>query len=299
MNRYNDLELEIESLHREINRNPVYYQGVFPGYWRGLVNFLIAKILIKAGIYQKLVDTGIIRGWFNIFNRYWQEVFNGIPIYIQDFHFLRCYYRMKFQKVSLQEGADKRQFCLTWQRPENIYATFKAVYKLALDPAVGYGYIRYLKKNDRVLEYGCGLAPITQSLIKYFSYKKLDFSIADIRGFPFHYAKYCLKGYGVKSYDIEPYQSVKLQAEFDAIFLITVMEHLPDPEQVIVNLTHSLKKNGLLFFDYILSPGGGLDTPEAIAKREEILRYICANYRIISGEINFKESMGLTIASKL
>lgn len=298
-NRYNDLKLDIKSLHAEIDVRMAYCKRSFPGAWRGLSHFIIIKILIKMKIYEILIDTGILRGWFNVFKKYWEEVLHGIPLTIHDFHFLRCYYKIAFQDIRLGENVNSKSFSNAWQRPENIYATFKGVYKFALEPTISYGYVKYLKKRDRLLEYGCGLAPITTSLIRYFHFKQFDFSIADIKGFPFHYAKYHLRDLGVKFYDIEPYEPTYFNYKYNAVFLITVMEHLPDPDRVIVNLTEALEKNGLLFFDFILSTGLDLDTKEAVTKRKEILNYIASNYKVIKGKIDFKNDMGLTIVSKL
>lgn len=298
-NSYDDIRISIDDLHHDSDKKIIKAKKKHVNPFFGAVSFLAVKILIKIGIYQRLVDSGIIRGWFNVFVRYWQKKLGARPISIHDFHFLRSSYRIKFQSIEVKEDSEKKDFSYAWQRCENIYSTFSAVYRYALDPSVGYGYAKYLKKKDKLLEYGCGIAPITSSLVYYFSYKDLDFSIADIKGFPFHYAKYYLKNQGVKFYNIEPYRDVRLKDRFDAIFLITVMEHLPDPDKVIKFLTDALNKGGKLFFDYVVSEGKGLDTRESLLKRKSVLEYIDKHYTIIKGDIDFDNDIGLAVAVKM
>ena len=49
--------------------------------------------------------------------------------------------------------------------------------------------------------------------------------------------------------------------------MITVMEHLPNPLETVEMITMSLKKEGVLIFDYILGDGDGHDTIEAVTQR--------------------------------
>lgn len=297
-NLYDNLQLDIKLLHSRIDKRLNIEVSPCRNMLRGIVNFFILAFIIKIGLYKRLIDAGFLRGWFNLFKKYWEEELGARPISFYDFHFLRCSYRVKFQKVAVEDCSDRKKFSFAWQRYENIYSTFSLVYKDALNPLVAYKYLPYLKIKSKVLEYGCGLASITWSLIRFFPYKKLDYSVADIEGFPFHYAKYRLRNYGIKFYNIKPYEKVNFKNKFDAIFLITVLEHLPNPKEIIVHLTNSLNPNGILFFDYIKSKGEGLDTTEAVKERREVLRFIEKNYTIIKGKIDFHNSMGFTVACK-
>jgi 2-polyprenyl-3-methyl-5-hydroxy-6-metoxy-1,4-benzoquinol methylase len=297
-NFYNNLAVDINRLHAEIDKKLINTKGRRVSASLGIVRFLTIKVLLKIGLFERLVDTGIIRGWFEIFKSYWLIELSGRPISVHDFYFLLCSYRVKFQDIEVAESSNSKEFCYAWQRQENLYSTFNAVYKNALNPTLAYGYLKYIRKGSAVLEYGCGLAPITHSFVKYFSYKNLDFSVADIKGFPFHYAKYYLDGYGVKYYNIDPYAPVKFNNKFDAIFLITVLEHLPNPDEVVTQLTNVLERGGILFFDYCKSNGTGLDTKESVLKRKFVLDYIMENYKLIKGKISFDSDMGLTVASK-
>ena len=111
-------------------------------------------------------------------------------------------------------------------------------------------------KPNRILEYGCGIAPITYSLKNYSIKNDLRFNIADIRQINSHYAKWRLPK-DVNFIEIKPYKNPfdNLKEKFDVVFLVTVMEHLPDPLEVVKNIHRSIKKGGYLLFDYILSDG--------------------------------------------
>ena len=103
-----------------------------------------------------------------------------------------------------------------------------------------------MKNNDSILEYGCGLAPITTSLLNVGKKSNLDFTIADIRQLNFHYARNSL-GSLVESFEITPNKHVDLPKMYNVIIMITVMEHLPDPLETVKNLTKFLKPGGIYF----------------------------------------------------
>ena len=65
------------------------------------------------------------------------------------------------------------------------------------------------------------------------------------------------------------------------------------------NLTNNLKPSGIFIFDYILGDGDGQDTLAAINQRKEVLDYIGKKYTVLSGDLNYKESMGTTVCRKI
>jgi 2-polyprenyl-3-methyl-5-hydroxy-6-metoxy-1,4-benzoquinol methylase len=289
-NLYDDLIVDIEKEHERINEDRNYrsktehYLGMF-----GLLLFV-------TGIYQKMVDSGLIRGWFTDFSEYWTRALGARPLKLHDFFYLYCDYRKKFQRVEVNENANETEFMGAWQRPENIYLTFGSVYQYALRPFSALPYLKYLPKGSRILEYGCGLAPITTSLIRWG--KKYDFSVADIRTFTFHYAKYRLKQHKVRFIDLVPYKNNSFEGQFDAVFLMAVLEHLPNPLEVLESLTNHIERGGYLIFNYILGSGHGLDNKEAVHQRKEVLDYIASNFKIVKGNLFPDKSMGLTVGCK-
>lgn len=288
-NLYDSIEIDIGQAHEKINQYKLYSQEE---HYLGYVH----KFLYDKGMYARFIDSGLIRGWFEEFSEYWNVALNGRPLKFHDFFYLHSHYRVKFQDVKVEENSKQNEFLYAWQRPENIYLIFAAVYKYALEPFSCFPFLKYLNKG-RILEYGCGVAPITTSLTK-LKRKSFQFTIADINNFTYHYAKFRTRQHGIKFIDLVPYEVPALDGNYNAIFLMTVLEHLPDPLEIIQLLTSTLNSDGYLFFDYILSEGKGLDTVESVKQRKSVLEFINSNYKVVSGEIKFDQSMGTTIVQK-
>ena len=209
------------------------------------------------------------------------------------------HYRSKFQSVEVKENSTPKKFLEAWQRKESIHVLFSSVHKYALSPITFYKYKEYIRNAKSILEYGCGLAPITYSAIKYGKYNNKTFIISDIKQYTYHYAKWRLQGCSnIKYLDIEPRVLPKLKIKYDLLFIQTVLEHLPNPLKVIEHLYKKLHKNGYIIFDYIKSSGHGLDTKEASKERPIVLDFIKSNFVLIKGKIDKNNSMGTTIVRK-
>jgi len=290
-NFYDEIEVDIESCHEEMTQNRdlcsrnEHYLGAFH------------KFLYRKNHHHRFIDSGFFRYWFDEFYEYWNEVLGGRPLKFHDFFYLYSHYRRRFQSVEVQQGADKHSFLWGWQRPENIYLTFHFVYRFALEPFSFLPFRPYLKPGSRVLEYGCGLAPIVTSMIKS-RLTKYQYTIADIRNFPYHYSKYRLRQHGVRFIDLTPYEEPLCVGPYDIVFLMTVLEHLPNPVEVVEAITQSVRTGGHLVFDYIRSSGSGLDTQESVEQRPTILDFISSHYEIVSGNVDYDKSMGTTIVRK-
>lgn len=288
-NLYDNLKIDIQRLH---------FHPLQSSYFITKANAYFTGALIKTGLLPKLIDSGFIRDSFNEFHIYWKEILGGRPLRYHDFFYLFSNYRKKFQDIELDENQDN--FLETWQLPENIYLLFNAIYKYALSPLSFYPFREYIKKANIILEYGCGIAPITYSVIKYgrFKRKKL-FVIADIQNHTYHFAKWRLHNVkNVRMIDIDPSQLPILDKNYDLIFLLTVLEHLPNPLDVIKNLYNTLITGGYLIFDFVLGEGKGLDTSQAILEREKILNFIEDKFKLEKGELKINESIGTTIVRK-
>tara|TARA_B100000575_G_scaffold281687_1_gene272578 strand:+ start:285 stop:1184 length:900 start_codon:yes stop_codon:yes gene_type:complete len=260
-----------------------------------IVRYAVA-ILYKFGFYERLINAGIILGWFNEFKEYWSSQLKGRPIYINDFYFLLGIYRVKYQELSVEKNSSEQSFLESWQDNNSIYQLFGAVRRFSREPIYCYRYERWINSGDKILEYGCGIAPLANSLLKYSIKSKLSIAIADIKQINSHFAKWRLSN-TVKYIDLLPYKK-NITDKYDKIFLITVMEHLPNPLEVIMELKNSLNDNGLIIFDYILSEGTGLDTKEALDQRNDVLDYINDNFVITYGTLNKNQSMGTTVIKK-
>ena len=94
-----------------------------------------------------------------------------------------------------------------------------------------------LTNGNEILEYGCGIAPISHSLLKVSLKRNLNITIADIRQINFHYAIHRL-GKNVEHFEIVPFENSIQKSKYNIVFMITVMEHLPDPLDTVKNITN-------------------------------------------------------------
>lgn len=259
-------------------------------------------ILYKLGLLEKLMCSNLLIGWFEEFRKFWVDYLKNRPIDIIDFHFLRVNYRTKFQEVSYEDELNPTKFIKAWQKQENVHLLFHCIWKYAKSAYLDFHpFLRYIRNKAHILEYGCGIAPITTGLIKYCPYKKLKFTIADIKQINFLYArwKFSQKDY-INSITIDPAicDNLPAQENYDVILCLTVLEHLPNPFEVIKVLHNHLKTGGILIFDYVKGEGKGLDTTRGVIEREKVLNFIEQNFKLLKGTINCKQSTGLTVVKK-
>ncbi|MDD5738604.1 MAG: methyltransferase domain-containing protein [Candidatus Pacebacteria bacterium] len=263
---------------------------------------LFLALLYKCGILQKLFYSNMRLKWFFDFKKFWVDYLGNRNIDVIDFHFLRDSYRAKFQDVSLEHTDEKNpeKFLASWQGQGNIFYLFQSVWNYSKKAYLDcWLFVKFIKKNSHVLEYGCSVAPITQGLIKYFGYKNLKFTIADIPQIAFLYARWKLMtNKRVGSIVLNPSQKNNLpqNVKYNTIVCLTVFEHLPNPIEVVEGFLSHLEKGGVLIFDYIKGEAGGLNSIAGEKERIEVLKIIERNFKVLKGKIDFENSMGLTIA---
>ena len=246
------------------------------------------------------IDAGIETRWLNDFNLFWRSILHGRPLKLPDFHYLHGSYRSLFQSLETPESADPSVFLASWQESRSIFQLFNSVRRFAYEPLHGLQFERWVNNGDTILEYGCGFAPVTDSLLRYTYKTNVKYSIADINQINSRYAEWRLSLSSVNYIHITPFQTPPIPpSSIDVIFLITVMEHLPDPLVVVKQLTSFLKPSGRLVFDYILGDGDGQDTQAAIDQRAEVLTFLSDHYNLLHGSFSVHSSMSTTVIEKL
>ena len=239
-NYYDNIKIDIRKQHERLNNDIKLCNPVNPR--KNLFRFLIDTVLFKLKLYPKLIDSGFIRGWFCKFNDYWTNILNGRPLRFHDFFYLYSLYRTQFRDIELKNNPSADEIMKTYEQPENIYQIFSCTYIYALSPFLYLNFKQYLKPNDEILEYGCGVAPIATGILTY-EKKPYNLTIADIQQFTYHFAKWNLKSLGVKCVDIDPSKLPRLE-KYNLIFLNQVLEHLVNPFETVQYLTNHLKKDG-------------------------------------------------------
>jgi SAM-dependent methyltransferase len=254
---------------------------------------------------EALVNAGLRRMWFEEFREYWESVLEGRPLTVMDFHNLRFLYRTRAQYAAGQALAwdSSEQHLANWQQPQHLFQTFDFVYRSALHPVWGGGLLAgLLRPGARVLEYGCGLAPMYRTWRTFRGHVPTHWLLADIPGHAFHYARHVFGPDEEASFavvddlanpladDVEP---------FDLIIVQTVFEHLDRPRFVAERLVEHLRPGGRFWFDYILSGGAGLDTPVGLAERRSTLEYLAGQLDVVHGELRIDDrSLGTCVGVK-
>lgn len=243
--------------------------------------------LQRANVWEAAVSTGIIGEWLKIFHDYWCDCLRGRPLHATDFHGLYFSYRCKFQRVDHDNWSSAEQHVLNWQRPVNLFLTFQLVLRTALQPIRSNDFLSLVKPGMRILEYGCASAPMYATWRRFASHVPCRWTLADIPGFPFHYARHI---YGsdeeARFITIKPEQfqnPIEGEGPFDVIILQEVLEHLDRPRRVIQILTEALKPGGVLFVDYVKSEALHLDSEAGLHERMDVLYFLHERYEWIRG----------------
>lgn len=252
---------------------------------------------------EALVNAGIARSWFEEFRDYWEHVIDGRPLTVMDFHNLRFNYRRRAQSFETLAWTDRDAHLAHWQTAPNLFQTFDSVYRTALHPMWGGDVLVDLLSRDfRVLEYGCGIAPMYRTWRRFLSTTPSQWVLADIPGFSFHFTRHALGRDAeaelavVKDFD-NPLGAVV--GEFDLIIVQAVFEHLDSPRQIADYLLDRVRPGGLFWFDYIRSKGTGLDTPAGLSERRATLEYLAEQLDVVHGELRIDdESLGACVGRK-
>lgn len=299
-----DIEREFQKQDKILEKRPENGKqavGVLYAFFC-LVKMYLLGFLQRAGILKRLFFGNWILGWLSDFKKFWVDYLGNRPIDVFDFHFLRGVYRAKFQEVSLKDEKISEEFTNSWQETANLYLLFQGVWNYSQRAYLNfYPLLKHIPAKASVLEFGCGIAPITAGLANYCQYKKLKFTIADIKQINFLYARWKFEKNGnVKFLTLNPAKKDNLPPSelYDVIVCQTVFEHLPDPLQTAHNFFSHLKKGGILIFDYVKQEAAGLDTKAGQEQRGRTLQFIEENFKVIQGKIDYGKSMGLTIARK-
>ena len=155
-----------------------------------------------------------------------------------------------------------------------------------------------LKEKSHVCEYGCGVAPFITTFLKYCpSVMQMSFTIADVECEHFNFAQYklnkiksdrSLKNIDLNFIIINPSELPKFYKPVDVLLCFEVMEHVPSPMDVIVNIDNQMIKNSLYIENFIKSEinetDDGPDLKTAQAERPSYYQFLERNFQLIHPE---------------
>jgi SAM-dependent methyltransferase len=156
-------------------------------------------------------------------------------------------------------------------------------------------------KNPSILEYGCGSAVLTEWLSEKFP--ECQYSVADIPSTTLDFIKWKKKFY---KYDYEILEigagkeGIPLKKNYDLIICQDVLEHTPNPLEIVQSFCEHLNKDGILLIDFI-DWVEGENLFESQKQREDVKKYLKDNLYSIkaideprgNGGIYLKNDVGL------
>ncbi len=269
-----------------------------------LYNCPLLPLNVRSLIWYLLHRIGIDIDWFDTFKKYWRQILGGITLWSpHDFYFLRNIYRLRFQYAKIPDTKDPKEHLKMWQQPEILYQLLDMVFRESLYnlvPALQL-YFQYRQDDTApILEFGCGTAPVTTSLLDFTS-SKIKIYISDLETVFFHYAAFKFRFQtNVVLLPLVPEKKFmpEVPEKVGAIFCMTVFEHLDRPLEVAKQFYKILRPGGLLIFDYIKSEGKGMDTVIGLKERNAVLDFIKKNFQIVYGVIEDSSEARIIVAKK-
>lgn len=296
MNKFDDVRLDIGALLAEQDQRPAVYDPAArsgdglgrTGRLKSRARLGLTNQLVRRGWWRRLIYTSLKLDWFDEFRAYWVGVLGNRPLAgPHEFYYLYDLYRQRFQNVTVPDDATGHDHLAAWHDARTVYLLFSYQFKLALNPLAARPYVGFIPVGGKVCEYGCGFAPIATSLTRHYAHRDLSITCADIPALMFHFTRWKFRdARHVRMVPIDPDVDTPLDETYDAIFCMTVFEHLPRPLAVAQHFYDHLKPGGMLIFDYILSEGAGLDTASARDQRSAVLDYIAAHFEPVRGQID-------------
>jgi 2-polyprenyl-3-methyl-5-hydroxy-6-metoxy-1,4-benzoquinol methylase len=293
VNRYDDVRPDVPALLAEQDKRlPAKPAGARSGDGLGLVGRLGSRLrlgglglLVLTGWHRALVYASLRLDWFEEFQRYWVDELGNRPLHPHDFYYLYGVYRQRLQSIAPDLTSDASQLA-SWRDHRIMYYLFSHTYRQALSPLRVQRYARFLRRGGRVAEYGCGTAPIVTALARHYRHLDLELVAADIPHVLFHFVRWRFRDVPyVTTVPIAPDDDAALPGQYDAIFCLETLEHLPRPLAALRHFHASLRPGGVLILDYIRSEATGLDTPAGLRDRDDALRFVHDRFEVVEGRI--------------
>jgi 2-polyprenyl-3-methyl-5-hydroxy-6-metoxy-1,4-benzoquinol methylase len=293
MNRYDDFRPDVPQLLSEQDKRlSPKRPGARSGDGLGPLGRLASRLrlggqglLVLTGWHRALMYANLRLGWFEEFQRYWVDELGNRPLHPHDFYYLSGVYRQRLQSIAPDLTSYTSQL-ESWRDHRIMYYLFSHTYRQALSPLRVQRYARFLRRGGRVAEYGCGTAPIVTALARHYRHLDLELVAADIPHVLFHFVRWRFRDVPyVTTVPIAPDDNAALPGQYDAIFCLETLEHLPRPLAALQHFHTVLRPRGVLIIDYIRSEATGLDTPAGLRDREDALRFVRERFEVVDGRI--------------
>lgn len=136
-------------------------------------------------------------------------------------------------------------------------------------------------KNPSILEYGCGSAALTEWLIKKFP--ECKYTVADIPSSTLDFVSWKKNKYKL-NYDIleigKGAEGIPLKEKYNLIICQDVLEHTPNPLEIIKSFYEHMSENGILLIDFIDSTAGE-NLLQSNMQRDAVKKFLKSNLHAI------------------
>jgi SAM-dependent methyltransferase len=193
-----------------------------------------------------------------------------------------------WQSVDIARSVSDADHFAAWKSPAaREYVLLWSAAKLSRYPLTAQKWLPDIPAGSRICEYGAGAAPVAHAVRRFYMHKRFRITIADIPSESFKFAKHVFRDAGwVEAVDIHPDNDEPLTDVYDAVFCITVFEHLPRSLNVARHLHDRLRPGGTLVFDYLQTEARGVDTLAAVKDRPLVFAFLRERF---AGTLNENE----------
>ena len=147
-----------------------------------------------------------------------------------------------------------------------------------------------MPEGARFCEYGAGAAPLCFWLVTHERRRRFDLTIADVPSEHLRFGAWRLRKHiaagdlphTLTVLEVQP-NRLPLEGPYDAITILDVFEHLPNPLEVTEHLTGHLRPGGYLWETYIQNVPEAADLAVAQAERPAVVGHLRARYHLVSG----------------
>jgi len=153
-------------------------------------------------------------------------------------------------------------------------------------------YSHFTRCSDHILEYGSGVCPFANYFLEKNSHPYFEYSFVEVECEHYRFGKWRLnkKSPNTKlnffTVDHEnPVPNFDNVKNFDFVSLLDVLEHLPNPLDVIINIEKNHNQGGYLLETWVEHDDeegpSHSDLPEAEEQREDVFKFLNNNYVLI------------------
>ncbi|MFH0969674.1 MAG: class I SAM-dependent methyltransferase [Patescibacteria group bacterium] len=133
-------------------------------------------------------------------------------------------------------------------------------------------------KKPSILEYGCGSAALTEWFTEKFP--ECKYTVADIPSATLDFIRWKKKNYGY-NYEIleigKGKEGIPLKEKYDFIICQDVLEHTPNPLEIVESFCSHMSENGILIIDF-MDRAEGENLYESMKQRETVKKYLKNNF---------------------